>query len=214
MAPFLGEKGCQVFTVPVHPSHTIEHRAGEIERFVESHPALSSSPLNLIAHSMGGLEARLLARRWGPDKVRSVTTLATPHRGSFLADLLDAPPGIRSLIRWAAPGIRDLTRREMERFNEANPDVPGIHYLSIVAEASFRTRSVPLWPFYLILRVHSGPNDGQVSADSQEWGEVLERVASDHVQLIGMRVGVLPSGRFDHLALYGRIVEELARRGC
>lgn len=40
---------------------------------------------HLIGHSMGGLDARVVASRW-PERVASVTTLCTPHRGSPVAD--------------------------------------------------------------------------------------------------------------------------------
>ncbi|MHB8875039.1 MAG: esterase/lipase family protein, partial [Myxococcaceae bacterium] len=45
--------------------------------------------VNLIGHSQGGLDARILASPQGlgyGDRIASVTTIATPHRGTRLAD--------------------------------------------------------------------------------------------------------------------------------
>jgi triacylglycerol lipase len=48
-------------------------------------PASPPAKVNLIAHSMGGLDARVVASH-NPDKIASVITISTPHRGSFIAD--------------------------------------------------------------------------------------------------------------------------------
>ncbi len=45
--------------------------------------------VNIIAHSQGGLDARYYASVLGQsDRVASITTIATPHRGTSIADLL------------------------------------------------------------------------------------------------------------------------------
>jgi triacylglycerol lipase len=66
--------------------------------------------VNLLAHSMGGLDARVLgAMPEYKDKIASLTTIATPHQGSSVADVLLATtndPARRLLTkfveRWAA----------------------------------------------------------------------------------------------------------------
>ncbi len=47
------------------------------------------SKVNLIGHSQGGLDARYIAAV-RPDLVASVTTIASPHKGAAIADLLAA----------------------------------------------------------------------------------------------------------------------------
>lgn len=46
--------------------------------------------MNLIGHSMGGLDARYLITHLQPEAftVKTLTTIATPHRGSAFADYL------------------------------------------------------------------------------------------------------------------------------
>lgn len=58
-----------------------------------------AAKVNLIGHSQGGLDARILASPHGlgyGDRIASVTTIATPHQGTRLTDaalgLLDALP--------------------------------------------------------------------------------------------------------------------------
>ena len=73
---------------------TVEHIGGSDRGIVLFRQMLkeqirrwTSEPVNLIAHSMGGLDARYLISRLGmADQVRSLTTISTPHRGSFMAD--------------------------------------------------------------------------------------------------------------------------------
>jgi len=69
--------------------------------------------VNLIGHSQGGLDARYLATHLDPDeRVASVTTIATPHRGSLVADLawglIDDVGLAQSLVDAAFDSIADL----------------------------------------------------------------------------------------------------------
>lgn len=66
----------------------IETRAKAIcEQIIEKFPGRE---INLIGHSMGGLDARYLITHLQPEAftVKTLTTIATPHRGSAFADYL------------------------------------------------------------------------------------------------------------------------------
>lgn len=66
----------------------IETRAKAIcEQIIERFPGRE---VNLIGHSMGGLDARYLITHLQPEAftVKTLTTIATPHRGSAFADYL------------------------------------------------------------------------------------------------------------------------------
>ena len=68
--------------------------------------------VNIIAHSMGGLDARYLAATLGyAPKIASITTLSTPHGGSNIADvgLGLAPDGGKLGIACRTP--RDVSSR-------------------------------------------------------------------------------------------------------
>jgi triacylglycerol lipase len=84
-----GEK--QVFVTIAPPFDTSEDRAASLKPQIESILAMTgAAKVNLIAHSQGGLDARVLASSAGlgmAGVIASVTTIATPHRGTPVADL-------------------------------------------------------------------------------------------------------------------------------
>jgi triacylglycerol lipase len=50
-------------------------------------PAQAPAKVNLIAHSMGGLDSRAMINRGYIARVASLVTISTPHRGSAVADM-------------------------------------------------------------------------------------------------------------------------------
>src|SRR6185369_6230360 len=94
--------------------------------------ALPSRKVNILAHSMGGLDARFAIARLGlADRVASLTTVATPHRGTALADLGKGLVGGRlghALGRLGVPldGLNDLTTVRTGDFNATVPDASGV----------------------------------------------------------------------------------------
>jgi len=210
VVPYLESVGNRVVALKVSPSGSIAHRASQICNALNEDPLLSDTPLNLIGHSMGGLDARYLITELGfGDRVKSLTTLSTPHRGSLLADLVDWIPGVRRLV----PAIPDLTEKNAPGFNERTPDVSATAYFSVPASTPFLSCCPIMWPTYLLIRALRGPNDGQVSVASARWGEVLEVADTDHLELVGMRYGLNLFREDRHLDLFGRITRVLAEKG-
>ena len=90
IAEDLEEAGCKAFRWRVERYSSIETRAKSLKKKVDWY--LSNNPevmkLNLIAHSMGGLDCRYYISSLGGHKyVSSLTTIGTPHRGTSWADL-------------------------------------------------------------------------------------------------------------------------------
>src|SRR5579864_7575531 len=76
--------GNRVFSAQVPPIAGVALRARRLGEQIEA--AFPGEAVHLIGHSMGGLDARLLAA--DPDwsgRVLSLTTIATPHLGTILA---------------------------------------------------------------------------------------------------------------------------------
>jgi len=73
----------------VPPFARVSVRAAYLAKDIDDTLARTGAKkVNLIAHSMGGLDARELVSVLGyGDRVASVTTIATPHRGSAVADV-------------------------------------------------------------------------------------------------------------------------------
>lgn len=80
--------GAEVITTAVPPSAAIEDRAATLAREIAA--VAAGRTVNIIAHSMGGLDARYMVSRLEPAnvKVAALVTIATPHHGSPFADYL------------------------------------------------------------------------------------------------------------------------------
>jgi triacylglycerol lipase len=170
--------------------------------------------VNVIAHSMGGLDARFAVARLGLGKrVASLTTIGTPHRGTPIADLgvaMGERLGLRRVLeRLQLPleALDDLTTAAMAEFNRSTPDAKGVAYASVVGVAPVRRTQPLLVPGNLYLQGVCGANDGLVPAGSQRWGEVLFEIEADHWAQVGW------SRRFDAAAFYDRLLRELRGRG-
>ena len=131
---------------------------------------------------MGGLDARHMISTLRPTafEVKSLTTVATPHRGSSFADYVLEHIGPQRLPRvyraMAVLGLdsgafSQLTRAYMrDSFNPSTPDVDGVRYFSygavLVKPGLFSMFRLP----HRIIEQEEGPNDGLVSVESSRWG--------------------------------------------
>ena len=127
-------------------------------------------------------------------KVLSLTTIATPHRGSAFADYLFNHIGVTNIPRvykileffgLESGAFRQLTGDYMnDKFNPRTPDVEGIKYYSFGASFQPQLTSVFRQSHRIIQQVE-GPNDGMVSVASSQWGTykgTLDNVS--HLDLI------------------------------
>jgi triacylglycerol lipase len=209
----LRDLGAEVHVVRVSPIAGLERRGVELARAVR---ALDAKRVNIVAHSMGGLDARYAIAQLGLwENVVSLTTIGTPHRGTPLANMgaffLEklALAKILEWMRWDAGALFDLTTERMDDFNEKTRDHPDVAYGSYVATAGERLTDMHplLIPAHLYLLKQAGANDGLVPAVSQTWGDVLGGVEADHWAQIGL------SKRFDAPEFYGALLRELRGRG-
>ncbi len=146
--------------------------------------------VNIIAHSKGGLDARAAISLYeAGDRVASLTTVCTPHRGcNFAENLLEKlSPRTKEAVasRYnttlarlgdAKPdflaAVTDLTSRACAAFNAIAPDDPRVFYQSVGAKMRHASSGrFPLNHSYRMVRNHDGDNDGLVSMSSAMWGE-------------------------------------------
>jgi triacylglycerol lipase len=179
-----------IYCPRVPPLASVAVRAERLAAFLRG---LDAPRVNLVAHSMGGLDARYalaFAERLGIGaRVASLTTIGTPHRGTPLADLGNRVVKVLGPFLTGAgidiSGLACLTTARMAEFNREVVDVRGVSYGSVVATASRDSVHPLLRAGHRYLLRCAGPNDGMVPAASQEWGEVLRRVDADHLAQIG-----------------------------
>lgn len=171
--------GIEVITASVPATGSIEERALKLGQDIAA--KANGKSVNIIAHSMGGLDARYMISQLHPDNVEvlSLTTIATPHRGSTFADYCfeEIPknylPRIYKLfenMNISSGAFSQLTTTYMaEEFNPKTPDVAGIQYFSYGATFHPNIFSAFRIPFKIVEK-REGANDGLVSVDSAKWG--------------------------------------------
>jgi triacylglycerol lipase len=204
--------GHTVHVVRVSPFGGIKVRA---EQLAEQLSKVTTRRVNVIAHSMGGLDARYAISKLGLDaKIASLTTIGTPHHGTPLVDgVVDGSEWkwlkqLLDVVGKNEEGLVDLTTRKMAEFNRAVLDSSRVLYRSVVGAVMPGSVQSPWFVAphgYLMQK--AGTNDGFVPAQSQRWGRVLDQVDADHIAQVGW------SRSFDACSLYGGIAKTLAARG-
>ncbi|MBX3188059.1 MAG: alpha/beta fold hydrolase [Labilithrix sp.] len=163
----LAKRGEAVYVTLVPPYDSSEVRAKALAKQIDEILARTGkAKVNLVGHSQGGLDARVITSPQGlgyGDRVASVTTVATPHRGSKVADavlgLLGALPAsvidditsdLLQLVQKTAyelqtdPRLRaqlvELSEKHMSTvFNPKYQDAPGVLYMSYAGRTNLRT---------------------------------------------------------------------------
>jgi triacylglycerol lipase len=215
---YLEERGFRVLFPRVLPTGGVVERA---QMLAEQIRRWTTEPINLVAHSMGGLDARYLITQLGmADQVKTLTTISTPHRGSYMADWFRANfdrrvplLGALRAMGISVEGFNDCRPSVCRLFNERTPDAPQVRYFSYAGEVPLHKVTPMLRRAWDLLTTAEGPNDGLVSVWSARWGEFLGTVYADHFAQTPDGLFVHPSESFDSLTFILRVVENLARRG-
>ncbi|MBI2896954.1 MAG: alpha/beta fold hydrolase [Deltaproteobacteria bacterium] len=158
VAETLGAEGEQIHVSQVAWVGSSEARGAELLAFVQEVLAeTGAARAVIVGHSQGGLDARVVAHA-APEAVAAVVTIATPHQGTPVADVvLGYAPGFSEDL---ANAVFDLfgrifygdeaqdadVRTALElfsepgiaAFNEAYPDAEGVSYFSITGRSALR----------------------------------------------------------------------------
>lgn len=184
-----------------------ENWARLIREFCAQHDC---EKVNVVAHSMGGLDMRHALSKFDiADKVDSLTTVATPHRGSSLADLvLKAPEVVTEklgeIVDWfgdyvypktkndALGAVEQLTSAYVKNvFNPDNPDVETVSYYSYSAAVGKGTKNSinPVLKFQNNqIYEREGVNDAFVSVDSAKWGNHIKTIPLSHLSQLYLQM--------------------------
>ena len=229
----LRERGYIVPNPPqLNPTTSIEMRANELKEYLDAREFRNQygDRVHIVAHSMGGLDARYMISLLGmADRVLSLTTIGTPHHGSPVADKLvgNADPIVIALFdKLGVKGVYDLTTKACSELNDQCEEQPGINYFSIAGR--FEPDRILGLPQGLLGLTHDyiqmtdGENDGLVSVDSARFGsdekrwEFVEYWDANHFRLInwGTNITLQPSELEDmtivenYLNIVGRVVQK------
>lgn len=156
--------------------------------------------VHLIAHSMGGLDARhMIVEHEAGQRVASLATIGTPHHGTPFADF-----GLKfGAEKWPGPlkkyagvdfsGFVDLTSTACRSFSE-DPRTSlaeatnGVRYTACHSQQTFAA-SLALfhfsWGVIHMAEEGGGPNDGLVPVSSQKWtGEIRAAVKRESGEVV------------------------------
>lgn len=130
-----------------------------LAQVIDCAEATGHAKVNIMAHSQGGLDARVVAHL-APERVASVTTVATPHYGTPIADIaigLTPNPASAALVDWitqtlGAPlwdevgnqtslyeAMEQMSTPGIAEFNATYPDAPGVLYTSVTGRTGLHS---------------------------------------------------------------------------
>ncbi len=143
--------GHRVVAAEVPPWSPVDVRAEHLGRQVDAFVRRTGARgVHIVAHSMGGLDARHMVTHLGrAGLVASITTVGTPHRGSPIADRYDAinlapthplqdlsadffiwTLGGAKVRSDTAGAVQTLSVEWLRGFNARTPDMPTVRYYS------------------------------------------------------------------------------------
>jgi triacylglycerol lipase len=193
------ERGHPLIVSRVHPSGSIERRARQLRDNILAglkDAGRANERVIIIAHSMGGLDARYMINKLDmDDRVAALLTVTTPHRGSPYADWCVLNLGKRlgglklmKLIGLDVAAITDLTTDSCRAFNRTIKNVPGVLYFSVSAARPWHRVPAFAVHSHRVIQEAEGDNDSLVSVRSSTWGEHLGIWPADHFHTINHRL--------------------------
>ena len=206
------EHGITAVAPNVVPYASIETRAYNWVRLIEEVcETYQFEKINLVAHSMGGLDLRYALAHLGIEyKIESLTTIATPHHGTYLADLVLKTPEILAgpiseIVDWFGNNVYPSERSDTigsveqltlqyvrEHFNPDTPDPENLPIYSYSAAVG-RGTNYSLNPIFKFQNNQifdmEGENDSFVSVKSAQWGKYLGCINLSHLNQIHVQVG-------------------------
>ncbi len=207
-----------------------------VKRINEIIDISGAEKVNIIAHSKGGLDCRYAMAHYGiADRVASITTVNTPHRGCLYAQwLLEiAPRGFKDTVAKAynktakilgdaepdfLAAVGDLTNEFCQEFDKNTPLPEGVFCQSIGSVMRSNSKGqLPMNLAYKFVRRFDGKNDGIVGIDSFKWGSKYTLLDMEipsgisHADIIDLTRQNLKG--FDVREFYVKLVNELKTMG-
>ena len=225
----IADRGHPLIVPRVSPAAGIHTRAGQLKRAILDGLDRLGKPKDrvvIVAHSMGGLDARHMVSKLGmADRVSALVTVATPHRGSPFADYVLRHLGERfgglrlcRAIGLDVQAISDLACDGARRFDDDTPDADGVAYYSVSTARPLGLTAAILMPSHRVIAAAEGENDGLVSVKSASArGTHLGTWPCDHLHSINKRLGVQRALRRDRTGdiapYYLAVLDRLAADG-
>lgn len=228
----LKAEGYRVYTAKTDGFGTIESNAEQLKKHVgEILEKENTDKINIIAHSKGGLDSKYMIEQLGmSDRVASLTTLCTPHKGSQIAtQILRMPKFFKKFIAfWVNTAYRifgdkkpDALRVCEQLKSVPNEEIAPLNFSDKVYCQSYsanleKSRDDFIMGIPLIFSKHweKEKSDGLVSATSSEFGNYRGEFPDgsvSHLQIVGFAASKKKKEKI--YAFYKRICEELTEMG-
>lgn len=168
----LRQAGINVLAPTLSLLKAVEYRGEELARHLQALPA---GRIDIIAHSMGGLDARYVLHHYPAiaARITSLTTIGTPHHGSAVADKTST---LFQVFQQHAPAwlleqigaLGSLSTEKAAQFNRTIKEAEGVRYLNIAGVAGRDEQNILLRAAAAIGEL-AGPNDGVVLRESAHY---------------------------------------------
>jgi triacylglycerol lipase len=227
----LMKHGVKVFFGNTEPWGSYESNAAILKATIENVLLeTKAEKVNIIAHSKGGIDSRYLIWKYNfGDKIASLTTISTPHRGAEIADLVyrektahakivtEAVTRFSGLFSSANADLLnvdyELTTENMKDFNEKVIMDDRVYFQSLYTTMNNSFDDLALfYPHWYIKKV-AGANDGIVSEKSARWGNNIVKIKGgiSHIEIVDFkkrkRLGI------DIPGIYINIINQLREKG-
>jgi triacylglycerol lipase len=235
----LEDNGADVYITSVNAMDSTANKAAQWRAQVLQILAVTGkAKINLIGHSHGTLYTRYAISNLGmASKVASHTSIAGPHRGSVIADMIMGiiPNCMEPLVGSAlnlvfallmgdvngnsvANGY-DLVRSNMINvFNPNTPNMSGVYYQSYAYKIKNIAGAGMLGVTWLAMLPFEGANDGLVSVTSAQWGTFRGTIEGswwaggvNHMAAVGLLSLATPG--YDAPDFFVGIASDLKSRG-
>lgn len=228
----LKAEGCSVYTSKTDGFGTIESNAAQLKtQILRILADESAEKVNIIAHSKGGLDAKYMIESLDmEDKVASLTTLCTPHKGSQIASkILRMPKPAKKFIAFWVNfvyrifGDKKPNSLEVCRQLQSVPytDAEVIDFSDKVYCQSYSTQMqrsrddfVMGIPHMFSKKYERGATDGIVSAESSKFGDYRGECTEgsvSHSEIVDFMVKKKKKEKI--YAFYVSLCRELAEKG-
>jgi triacylglycerol esterase/lipase EstA (alpha/beta hydrolase family) len=227
----LREKGVKVFFGNTDAWGSYESNANILKETIDKIlDETKSEKVNIIAHSKGGLDSRYLIwhHDYG-DKVASLITIATPHHGAEIADLIYSRDIVHTnivkkiletfgrLYGDTNPDMfnvnHQLTTEKMREFNETVNMDNKVYYRSIYTTITNPLDDIMFFDSYRYIKRIRGDNDGIVSEWSAQWGKDIKKIEGgiSHAEIVDYKMQEISGIQIPDI--YINIVTELSEMG-
>ena len=175
---------------------------------------------HLVSHSFTGVDARAAISMYGAaDRVKSLTTLSSPHHGLSLIDMALQSERFNNeaMLIEKAFEMLGLTRRSAEEFTSWNmkdfntvcDDAPHVDYFSIGAYKDGKLMNPLLKHGHdmVVGKRFDVQTDGLVMDEEARWGKYLLTFNNDHFEMVGFEPEHDPANIYNLVADNARVCE-------